>query len=65
MWTEVRVAFNDEAAEAIAMKIGISKRYDQGASTRFAYFHNDDRLLLVAGDHLGSDVQFAARVRNH
>jgi hypothetical protein len=56
-----RKQFNSAAAPKIAAQIGIAKSWDEPGSSRFAYFVDDNRFLVVAGpqEQNYTDLAFA------
>jgi hypothetical protein len=58
---QVRKEFNETTAPTIAAEIGLTKPWGETGSSRFAYFADDDRLLIIAGrqEQNHSDLAFA------
>src|SRR5438105_3344304 len=56
---QLRKSFNAQTAPVIAEQLGFTQLVGKTYSKRFAYFADDDRLLIVAGEQEGPDVELA------
>ena len=54
-----RARFNTEIAPALAAQLGTTEAAAFKGSSRFAYFEDADRLVIVAGAQEGTDIQLA------
>ena len=54
-----RAAFNVQVAPRLAEVIGVSSQPPGARSSRFAYFEDESRFLVVAGAQEGADVDLA------
>jgi len=54
-----RDKFNNAEAPVLAKQLGFTHRAGQTPSSRFAYFEDESRFLVVAGAQEGTDVQRA------
>jgi len=56
---EERGTFNEAIAPRLAQDVGVATPWDGRGSTRFAYFANDTRFVVIAGDQEGDDTDLA------
>ncbi|HEY3924654.1 MAG TPA: hypothetical protein VGL75_08830 [Acidothermaceae bacterium] len=54
-----RAKFNSAEAPSIAASIGVTAPWKQSGSSRFTYFADHTRFLIVAGPQEGSEVELA------